>query len=92
MSLTSPYDSRYQALKPIPLILTLSLVLVSMILGSIIAVVLSWAWLLFSAMMLAVQAVRMRIKSFMSRNSRNSPITVEGVYSVVSNSRWNEKQ
>jgi hypothetical protein len=87
MSLFSPYASRYYALKPIPHLLTVSLVLVSMILGSIMAVVLSWGWLLFTVTMLMIHALRMRIMSFWVREPRNQPATIDGVYSVVSGSK-----
>jgi hypothetical protein len=45
-------------------------------------------------MMLTVEALRIRIKSFTLRNSRSAsnPATIEGVYSVVNKSKWNEKQ
>lgn len=89
MSLFSPYASRYYAIKPIPHLLTLSLVLVSMILGSIMAVVLSWGWLLFTITMLLIHALRIRIMSFRTGEPRNESVTIDGVYSVLSGS---EKQ
>jgi hypothetical protein len=90
MSFFSPYASRYYALKPIPHLLTVSLMLVSMILGSIIAVVLSWAWLFFTVTMLVFQALRMRVMSFRAGESHNAPVTIDGVYSVVGGSKVND--
>lgn len=86
MPFTKPYQSRYHALKPISILLTLSIVLVSMILGSIMAVVLSWAWLLFTATMLAVEALRLRLKSSKVPASTRTPVTIEGVYTAVDGS------
>jgi multidrug efflux pump subunit AcrB len=63
MSYTSPYNNRYQALQPIPLMGTIGMVLISLLFGSILAVLFSWAWLVVTVTMLAAHAMRPRHKS-----------------------------
>jgi hypothetical protein len=86
MPFTSPYDSRSYVLKPVSILLVLGIVLVNLILGSIIAVVLSWAWLAIAATMLIVDALRLRFKSLTVRTPRKAPVTIEGIYSAIDGS------
>jgi hypothetical protein len=86
MPFTLPYHSRSHVLKPVSILLVFGIVLVNLILGSIIAVVLSWVWLAIAAMTLIVGALRLRFKSLTVRTPRKAPVTIEGIYSTIDGS------
>ena len=67
-----------------PVFLTILIVLAGIILGSILAVALSWVWLMFTIWALMIQAVRMRLAAMQQRFTLRNPITTQGIYQVLS--------